>query len=47
MDQMSPKDRELWGKAAEKGWAGYVDNSAVEIGPAQASSTRSWFRGLF
>ena len=29
--QMGPKDKELWGKAAEKGWSAYVDNSAVEI----------------
>ncbi|CAE7237175.1 unnamed protein product [Symbiodinium microadriaticum] len=29
--QMDEKQRALWGKAAEKGWAAYVDNAAIEI----------------
>ena len=29
--QMGPRDRELWGQAAAKGWAAYLDNNAVQV----------------
>ena len=30
-NHLSPEDKALWTKAAEKGWQAYVDNAAVEV----------------
>ena len=39
--KMTSRERELWTKAAEKGWKAYVENEAVSIlGPRESASIR-------
>ena len=39
--KMTSLERELWTKAAEKGWKAYVDNEAVSIlGPRESAAVR-------